>query len=539
MSWRSKSYEELPALAVRGPELRKSLRTVTVAWMYGVVWLACVSGAQMQIFPRMLGFNDFDFGLMNAIPFAATFSQLFAAVVIERTGLRKYQFMDCAAAHRILWLAIAAIPLIFPVPSVWAVAAMLIVLGISWFMESLARPAWLTWMGDLIPRRIRGRYFANRDRLTQAIMIAVVIGIGILLDAVTIPGAPKEDPHVQRALLATLCILFGVATVFGTIDILLFRRIREVVPRHAQRRPPLPESWLGIFHHLLVEPLQDRVFRHYVGFSATVTFSVTLTTSYFWLNVKENLLFSNLASNCLFLVFGPLAAIAVARGWGRLIDRWGRRPALIIGTIGTALCIVPWLFITRYQTAPKWFVDALNHLCALAGAAFGQAHWRPIADSASVMAYLLASAACILGGAAWSGVNLAGTAVTLGFADGQGRSKFVAAASVMISLGGVLGGVAGGIITQSMHGLQHHPIGPFLWNNWHLTFLLAIFIRLASLLWLVKMPDAGAAPVPDMIRHMMANGYNNVSTRLFYPLRAFGWGRDNDKEDKSWPKNAK
>jgi len=141
------------------------MRTTTVAWMFGVVWLACVSGSHVKVFARMLGFNDFTFGLMAALPFLATFAQILASVLIERTGLLKFQFLQCATIHRLCWLAVAAIPLVLPLPSAWAVTAFLLVLAASSLMNALAAPAWMTWMGRLVPRRVRGRYFASRARL--------------------------------------------------------------------------------------------------------------------------------------------------------------------------------------------------------------------------------------------------------------------------------------------------------------------------------------------------------------------------------------
>lgn len=147
MSWKSRSYEAVPALSIRGPQLRLALRTVTLAWVFGVVWLSAVSGSHFKILASTLGFNNLAFGLLATLPFLATFGQLLAALLIERTGLLKYQFIHCAAIHRLLWLAVAAIPLVLPVPSPVAVVAMLVVLSGSWFMGALSAPAWLTWMG--------------------------------------------------------------------------------------------------------------------------------------------------------------------------------------------------------------------------------------------------------------------------------------------------------------------------------------------------------------------------------------------------------
>ena len=93
MFWRRKSYDVLPALSVRGPELRRSMRLVTAAWMMGIIWMFAVSGSRLNLFGRMLGFNDFHFGMLTALTFLAAFAQLAATILVERSGLKKYQFL--------------------------------------------------------------------------------------------------------------------------------------------------------------------------------------------------------------------------------------------------------------------------------------------------------------------------------------------------------------------------------------------------------------------------------------------------------------
>ena len=43
----------------------------------------------------MLGFNDLAFGILGAIPFLATFGQLFATILMEQTGLRTVFHHHC------------------------------------------------------------------------------------------------------------------------------------------------------------------------------------------------------------------------------------------------------------------------------------------------------------------------------------------------------------------------------------------------------------------------------------------------------------
>ncbi|MHC4986146.1 MAG: MFS transporter [Planctomycetota bacterium] len=162
MPFRRKSYESLPALSVRGPALRASLRWVTAGWMVGVFWGAFIFSSGWEILASMMGFEDWSFGLLQSSMHVAVVFLILGSILIERTGLTKYQFILFGTIHRVLWLLVAAVPLIVPVPSLWAVWIVLGLIFLSWCTEAMCRPAWFTWMGVLIPPRIRGRYWARR-----------------------------------------------------------------------------------------------------------------------------------------------------------------------------------------------------------------------------------------------------------------------------------------------------------------------------------------------------------------------------------------
>jgi hypothetical protein len=377
----------------------------------------------------------------------------------------------------------------------------------------------MTWMSDLIPRRIRGRYFARRLLWAQRLQIVVVILASVALDAATVRTAP-ETLASQGRLMVVICVIFAVGAVFGATDILLFRKVREIVPREPPRPAP-PAPMRSHLRELLVEPLRDHVFRNYVCYGATIAFTATFSGWYFWRYSTEGLGFTKLGTNSLFMVIAPLAGNLAVRGWGRLQDRWGRRPVLIVATVGTCLSVVPWFFTSPHLSGPGGLAAGVNWLWSRVGGG------ELIPPGAPVLSYLLAALGCVLGGISWGGVGLAQTGVTLRFADGQGRSKYVAASAVLISVGGALGGLSGGAIVQSLAFLRAHPLvlGPFEWNHWHAAFLISLVVRLGALKWLAHMPDPGAQPVRFMLRYFSANVSNALSGRLFYPLRIFGWGR--------------
>lgn len=522
-----------------------------MAWMFGIAWMSSISGSLMTTFCRLVGFQDYHFGIFTAIAYAATLAQLPAAIYIERTGVRKYSFIWGAAIHRMLWLLIAAVPLAI-MPGKAAIWCFLAVYAVSTLLAHYASPPWQTWMGDLIPRRIRGRYFADRSVWTIPVQVVVVMVAGWLLDRATIVYPPPAsaqamltsmlclttnslgqampalaafpiglqqgltqttllagviNPPVlsgldlmrqQPLLLLPVCAIMAAGAIFGTIDILLFLRLREIVsppllayePARRTRANPLLALWKKIAQpaSLIIGAFKDRVFRHYALYGATVAFSISVCDQYFWLNALENCHFSKMGTNIVFMVIGALSGMLMAKPWGKLIDRWGRRPILILGTIGTIFSPAGWFFI----------IPDTNHM---------------------VVPYLLGAASCVLGGATWTAVGLAQMNIIIGFSDTSGRSRFMAAAAVVAAAGGALGGLAGGFLAQSLNFINPaHPlmVGPFPWVNYHFNFMASIVVRALAIFWLIGMPEPGAKPFGMLMREIWLNIYSNVK---FWPAR--------------------
>ncbi|MFW6133330.1 MAG: MFS transporter [Planctomycetota bacterium] len=535
---RRKSYDELPALSVRRGELRVSLRRVTVAWLLCIVFVVfCMQASHKIVFFRMVGFTDFHFGLMGALVFLPRIWQFVATVLVERSGLRKYLFIHSLLVSRLAWVAIAAVPLLLPVPSAGAVAVLLVVFALSQCFQAMGEPAWLTWMGDLIPRRIRGRFLATRARLGMIVRLAAFTGVGLLVDAVTVSGRP-ETAAAQPTLLWVISAILAVGALFGAGDIWMFRRIREIRKPTPDRLPPrvlqfdLPPRrrgaggalvhaarWLGrAGDELLIDPLRDTGFRRFALYAAVGVALPMSVGSFFMINGLENLGYGTFGANVLFIGVGGVSGIATSGLWGRAIDRWGRRPALLLGSGGTMFSALPWFFVTRHTPAPTPLVDRLNAAGSWVGGLFGAADWQVITPATPLGAYLGGALACTIGGTCWAGVHMARTSVVLGFADGPGRSRYVAAMSVLFGIGGTVGGLAAGGIASALKGWSV-TVGPFFWRNWHAVFLLSIAARAAALTIVARMPDPGARPFRQMARSIRAQVRSGIANGLFYPWR--------------------
>src|ERR1019366_370831 len=96
-----------PAETVRGPVLRRSLRLVTLGWVFGSVWMTATAGAPLTLFAKGLGASRFEFGVLGAIPYLAALLTFVGTVLTERIGRRRLIFLLGLYLQRLAWFPIA------------------------------------------------------------------------------------------------------------------------------------------------------------------------------------------------------------------------------------------------------------------------------------------------------------------------------------------------------------------------------------------------------------------------------------------------
>jgi len=488
MSRRHKNYEVLPALSVRGAELRSSLRIVTIGWMFGSVWMISIGGATMLNLGYLAGFTELHWGVLAATMYASTLAQLPASWLIERTGLRKSQFMRAATVSRAMWIVVGLAPVLL----LWLPAEQSIRTTVAWsvlgvillsrVLDSVGVPAWINWMADLIPSRIRGRMFAKRAFYSLICQVAATVSIGLILDAVISTDMRTELKQLRvgaaelPSLVWVLLAIFTFAGIVGVIDIRLFGRVREIV----RKRPPAP---IGLWQ-VLREPLCDRQFIHFAGSFATMAFGTAMSMPFFALACQRYLDFNNLQTMVILAVCPPVGSLLSSNLWGGYIDRHGRRPVLILNMIGTGLVVWCWVFLPP---------------------------GRP----------LLAMLAMIMAGVVWQGLLMARLNMELSIADEKGRSTYSAALNVLTAFTGTLGGLAGGLIAGAVRGWTLHA-GPLQFGHYHVMFALCGVFRIFGVLWLLRMEDPGAKPVSVLARQVAASVLYSAPVNLVRPIRRIG-----------------
>ncbi len=190
--------------------------------------------------------------------------------------------------------------------------------------------AWSSWFGDLVPSRVRGRYFAVRNRGIYFCTCVGVVGGGIGLTVLE-RGLPAD---ALRAGGSGFALIFAVAALF---------RLASVALHVATPEPPFAglSTPVRVVRYLSTE--RGRTTRRLLLLCSGFYFLVYVASPYFSPYMLESLHFSyleytvaNVALVVTKVLFLPL--------WGRLVDQVGGRAVYLLCALCTAIVPVPWLW---------------------------------------------------------------------------------------------------------------------------------------------------------------------------------------------------
>ncbi len=262
-------------------------------------------------FVLALGLGQVASGLVTTIPllFGAVL-QLVSPVAVRRLQSHRRWVVVCAACQAACFLPLCAAAWVgsMPVVAVFAVAA------VYWGSGLATGPAWNTWIGTLVPLRMRAKFFARRTRLSQFCVLGGFVLAGISLQYGASIGRP----------LAMFGALFLVAALcrFASAGFLLSQH-EPVPPGDDHRHVPVGE-FLGRIRssgegRLLVYLLAVQTAAQVAGPYFTAYMLGPLGLSY--------------ASYVLLIAISFASKALALPAFGSLAHRWGARRLLVIGGI--------------------------------------------------------------------------------------------------------------------------------------------------------------------------------------------------------------
>lgn len=129
-------------------------------------------------FALALGFGDIIAGVVASGPLlAGAVLQLVSPYAIRRLGSHRRWVVLNAALQAASFVPLVAAALTGHLQP----AALLAIVTFYWATGMATGPAWNTWVGTIVPRSIRARFFARRSRVGQVALLAALLAGGAIL----------------------------------------------------------------------------------------------------------------------------------------------------------------------------------------------------------------------------------------------------------------------------------------------------------------------------------------------------------------------
>ncbi|MCJ7778731.1 MAG: hypothetical protein MUP16_10500, partial [Sedimentisphaerales bacterium] len=157
-----------------------AMRLSLIEGSFAMVMVAMVEAFYVPYF-NAIGAGTRQIGLAVSLPaLAASLIYIYSPTALRKAGSRRK-----LVALTVLLQALGFIPFALvshlhsKSASVWGAIGFYVLLSSA---GNLSGASWADWMGNIVPKKWHGKYFANRNRILSLIQIAIAIFAGFLLD---------------------------------------------------------------------------------------------------------------------------------------------------------------------------------------------------------------------------------------------------------------------------------------------------------------------------------------------------------------------
>lgn len=409
----------------------------------------------------LLGASNLQLGLLASLPFLAQAAQLPTLALLLRVQDRRATVVWAAGIARVLLALVAA--LLWFAPDLLAPGLLILILGANALLVVAATAAWSWWMRDLLPPKRLGAFFGHRLRWTTAAALVAMLLAGGMLDA-----------FESRGLETTgYAILFTAGALWGFLGLGALSRIPHEPSPARQTDPGKRRRAMHLLRRAMRRPETSSALWSLSLVSVALSFALPFVAVFLLRSLGYSYgIVTSLA------VVSQLGYLAGLRGWGFLSDRHGDRGVLFVSLGLLAFVQLAWGLTGWTPPAGTWTSGGIAFLAWLAVLHF-------------------------LAGYAVGGADLGGTNLMLKSAPVDQAQAHLAAIGLGKALVAGLGTVAAGWLWQEIGtGDLLHFGGTWILRGFQLLCLIATGLTLASMLVVLRIPEATATPVVEVARTM-------------------------------------
>ncbi len=450
-------------------QIKNGLKYSIAEGSFANIYANLTGGLFLPAFALLLMASDFTIGLLASIPFFSTIAQIFGSLLVERFRQRKKITIIFAFISRILWVPIVLLIVIFfDVNRDLLLSLIIIIIIVHHIFGSICGVAWLSWMSNLVPSIIRGRFFGLRNSFMGIITITVTLVGGLFLDW-------YKGSFTDYSPSNSFLILFSLAVVAGLISLFLLSKQPDV-------EEPIQKPFT--IKSIFSEPFKNIQFKKLLRFTMLWSFAVNIASPFYIIYMLKDLHLSYTLISSV-TIFAAMANLFGMGFWGHFSDKNGNRPVVIISVLAASLLPFIWLF----TGSSAWSVYILIPLLHLAGGFF------------------------------FAGYNLCSVNLLFGIAPRQNNSMFIALWSMINGLAAGIGAICGGFMANRIS--IHITELPFEWESiFKIIFLFSFLMRFSSVFMLRSVQDSRGVSLSQAVR-ILRSVRTWATTMGYHPLLQF------------------
>ncbi len=442
-------------------------------WEGGLTGIMSVftGGVVLTGFALALGANAFVIGLIAAIQVGANLLQVRAFRSLERNGNRKAMAIKFAAASRLVWILIGGLAFINFEPLVsYRIWLLLILIALASGLGVFSLVPWISWLVDMVPQKVRGRFFAQRNLAAGAVGVVLGVAAGKFIDWW---NAREIGPATHGFV-----VLIFAGVVFGLWAAAIINKMYD---------PPFakPASQLTFWQSLQI-PFRDPNFRRLFYFRINYDLSMGIAGAFYgvYMLQQAGLSFTFVSAMAMLATLTNLLAL---KPWGKFLDKFGNKPILYLCMVGKTIFALLWIF-----TTPNTFwLYMVIHL-------FG------VFDAGNAIAI----------------PNL-----VYKIAPADRRANYIAVDGTVVGIAAMIAPLLGGGLALVFAG-WNLTLGNFHWAHFHFLFFLAALLRLGTFWALRYVRESEAKSVAHIINVIrpirsldIFEGFQQALHSLFAPAK--------------------
>lgn len=276
------------------------------------------------------------YGALLSIPFWCNVLQLFISPFLARHWSARQITLTGMWSTVAAWLAVLAV-LTHHRTTEATVPGFALTFGVACLLTSLTGVAWTGLMQRVVPRGIRGVYFARRNRICQIALLVFIVA------AVAVTEVFGQALPVFCGFIAFACLTRAVSIVFAHKTTVLPAETRKAVPLAAQ----------------VTSLRQERPFLLFIVCGALWGMTANFAAPFLPVFFLRELHWTNLQVGAFFIASLLVGALAFP-AWGGLIQRHGSRPVMFIALAFWSTTNLCWVLVTPAQSVLPFVLSGVT-----------------------------------------------------------------------------------------------------------------------------------------------------------------------------------